>query len=201
VGRLRAAVDELGLAKDTLFVFTSDNGPWLQQKDIAGMAGPFRDGKGTTFEGGVRVPALFLWPGVVKPGMVGEMGAFFDLLPTFAALAGAPLPADRVLDGGDLTPVLRGTGHSPRTTYFYYRGSTLQAVRRGPYKLHVFTRDEGWGQSPKPVNPPWLYNLEVDIAERYDLAAERPGIVAELRKLAAEHKGSVEPVEDQIAKR
>jgi arylsulfatase A-like enzyme len=201
VGRLRAVVEDLGLSGNTLFVFTSDNGPWLQQKDIAGTAGPFRDGKGTTFEGGVRVPALFLWPGVVKPGVVGEMGAFFDLLPTFAALAGAPPPSDRVLDGWDLTPVLKGAGPSPRKTYFYYRGSTLQAVRSGPYKAHFFTRDEGWGQSPKPVDPPWLYNLDTDIAERYDLAAERPEVVAELRKLAEEHKRGVEPVEDQIAKK
>ena len=200
VGRLRAAVEELGLSANTLFVFTSDNGPWLQQKDIAGTAGPFRDGKGTTFEGGVRVPALFLWPGVVKPGVVGEMGAFFDLLPTFASLAGAPLPSGRVLDGGDLTPVLKGAGPSPRKTYFYYRGSTLQAVRSGPYKAHFFTRDEGWGQAPKPVDPPWLYNLDTDIAERYDLAAEQPEVVAALRKLAEDHKRTVEPVEDQIAK-
>ena len=89
VGRLRAALAELGLERNTLLIFTSDNGPWLAQKDHGGTAGPLRDGKGTTFEGGVRVPALFLWPGTVKPGVVLEMGAFFDLLPTFAALAGA----------------------------------------------------------------------------------------------------------------
>jgi arylsulfatase A-like enzyme len=200
MGRLRAAIEELGLAKHTLFVFTSDNGPWLQQKDIAGTAGPFRDGKGTTFEGGVRVPALFLWPGVVKPGVVGEMGAFFDLLPTFAALAGAALPADRVLDGSDLTPVLRGAGRSPRRTYFYYRGATLQAVRLGRHKLHLFTREEGWGQSPRPLDPPWLFDLEADIAERYDLAAERPEVVTALRALADDHKRGVVAVEDQIAK-
>jgi arylsulfatase A len=201
VGRLRAVVDELGLSGNTLFVFTSDNGPWLQQKDIAGTAGPFRDGKGTTFEGGVRVPALFLWPGVVKPGVVDDMGAFFDLLPTFAALAGVPAPADRVLDGGDLTPALKGTGPSPRKTYFYYRGSTLQAVRSGPWKAHFVTRQEGWDQSPKPIDPPWLFNLDTDVAERYDLAAERPEVVTELRKLADAHKRTIEPVEDQIAKK
>src|SRR5688572_12490693 len=201
VGRLRAVLAELGLANDTLLVFTSDNGPWLAQQDLAGTAGPFRDGKGTTFEGGVRVPALFLWPGVVKAGVVDEMGAFFDLLPTFAALTGTPLPADRVLDGGSLAPVLTGKGPSPRRTYFYYRGSTLQAVRSGPYKAHFVTRVEGWDQSPKPIDPPWLYNLDVDPAERYDLAAERPDLVAALRKLAEEHQRGVAPVEDQIAKR
>jgi arylsulfatase A-like enzyme len=201
VGHLRAVLAELGLERDTLLVFTSDNGPWLAQKDLAGSTGPFRDGKGTTFEGGVRVPALFLWPGSVKPGVVAEMGAFFDLLPTFAALSGAALPADRVLDGGDLTPALSGTGPSPRQAYFYYRGSTLQAVRSGPYKAHFVTREEGWDQSPRPIDPPWLYNLDTDPAERYDLAAERPDIVGALRRLAEDHKRGVEPAEDQIAKR
>jgi arylsulfatase A len=201
VGRLRAVLAELGLEKNTLLVFTSDNGPWLSQKDLGGSAGPFRDGKGTTFEGGVRVPALFVWPGTIQPGVVREMGAFFDLLPTFAALAGAELPKGRVLDGYDLTPVLEGTGPSPRHEYFYYRGATLQAVRSGPYKAHFITREEGWDQKPKPLDPPWLFNLETDPAERYDLAAELPDVVAAIRKLAEEHKRGVEPVEDQIAKR
>jgi arylsulfatase A len=201
VGRLRAALAELGLEKSTLLVFTSDNGPWLAQGDIAGSAGLLRDGKGTTFEGGVRVPALFLWPGTIKPGVVMEMGAFFDVLPTLAALAGAPLPADRVLDGGDLTPVLRGTGRSPRHEYFYYRGSTLQAVRSGKYKAHFVTRLEGHDQEPRRVDPPWLYDLDDDPGEQYDIAKEHPDVVAALRKMAEAHTRGVVPVEDQIAPR
>jgi arylsulfatase A-like enzyme len=201
VGRLRAALAELGLERDTLLVFTSDNGPWLMQNDHGGSAGPFRNGKGTTFEGGVRVPALFLWPGTVKPGVVMDMGAAFDLLPTFAALAGAALPTDRVLDGYDLAPVLRGTGRSPRRTYLYYRGSLLQAVRSGPFKAHYFTRPDGHDLAPEPIDPPWLYNLDHDPGEQFNLAAQRPEVLAELRKLAEEHKRGVEPVEDQIAKR
>ena len=77
----------------------------------------------------------------------------------------------------------------------------VQAVRSGPYKLHLVTREEGWDQTPKPLDPPWLYNLDTDPAERYDLAAERPDVVAALRKLAEDHKRGVQPVEDQIAKR
>jgi arylsulfatase A-like enzyme len=201
VGRLRAAVAELGLERDTLFLFSSDNGPWLAQQDLAGSSGPFRDGKGTSFEGAVRVPAVFFWPGTVKPGVVMEMGAFFDLLPTFAALAGAPLPTDRVLDGADLSPVLRGTGPSPRRTYFYYRGSLLQAVRSGPYKLHFVTRPEGHDMKPEPIDPPWLFNLDHDPSEQFDVAAAHPDVVADLRRLAEEHRRSVVPAEDQIAKR
>jgi arylsulfatase A-like enzyme len=201
VGRLRAVLAELGLERHTLIVFTSDNGPWLAQRDLAGSSGPFRDGKGTTFEGAVRVPALLLWPGTIKPGVVLEMGSFFDLLPTFAALAGATLPSNRVLDGYDLTPVLRGTGPSPRRTYLYYRGALLQAVRSGPFKAHFFTRPEGHDKVPEPVDPPWLFNLDHDPSEQFDIAREHPGVVAELRRLADEHKRGVVPVEDQIAKR
>jgi arylsulfatase A-like enzyme len=142
-----------------------------------------------------------LWPGTVKPGVVLEMGSFFDVLPTLAALAGASLPTDRVLDGYDLTPVLRGTGASPRRAYFYYRGSTLQAVRSGPYKAHFLTRLEGHDQSPQPIDPPWLYNLDRDPAEQYDIAKDHPDVVAELRRLADEHQRGVAPAEDQIAKR
>jgi arylsulfatase A-like enzyme len=201
VGRLRAVLQELGLERNTLLIFTSDNGPWLAQRDIGGSSGHLRDGKGTTFEGGVRVPALFLWPGTVAPGVVHEMGAFFDLLPTFARLAGASLPQERILDGGDLTPVLTGTGSSPRHEYFYYRGSTLQAVRSGPYKAHFVTRVEGHDQTPKPLDPPWLYDLDQDVEERYDIAREMPEVVARLRRLADEHTRGLTPVEDQIAPR
>jgi arylsulfatase A-like enzyme len=201
VGRLREVLAELGLDRRTLIIFTSDNGPWLAQGDLAGSSGPFRDGKGTTFEGAVRVPALFLWPGTIKPGVVLEMGSFFDLLPTFAALAGAPLPSGRVLDGYDLTPVLRGTAPSPRRTYFYYRGALLQAVRSGPFKAHFFTRPEGHDRPPQAIDPPWLFNLDQDPAEQFDVAREHPDVVAELRRMADEHRRRIVPVEDQIAKR
>jgi arylsulfatase A-like enzyme len=201
VGRLRTVLAELGLEQNTLLVFTSDNGPWMVQDALAGSSGHLRDGKGTTFEGAVRVPGLLLWPGTIKPGVVMEMGAFFDLLPTFAALAGATVPTDRVLDGADLSPVLRGTGPSARQTYFYYRGALLQAVRSGPWKAHFFTRPEGHDKVPEAVDPPWLYNLDHDPSEQFDLGRKHPEIVADLRRLAEEHKKTVVPVEDQIAKR
>jgi arylsulfatase A-like enzyme len=201
MGQLLAALAEAGLDRRTLVVFTSDNGPWRVQRGLGGSAGPLRDGKGTTFEGGVRVPAIFWWPGTVAPGVVREMGSLLDVLPTLAALGGAALPAGRVLDGYDLSPVLRGRGPSPRRTYFYYGGATLQAVRSGPYKLHFLTRPDGNAEPPRRVDPPWLFDLDQDPGEQYDIAAERPAIVAELRRLAAEHRRGVVPVEDQIAKR
>jgi arylsulfatase A-like enzyme len=201
MGRLFETLARLGLDRRTLVVFSSDNGPWRGQHGLGGSAGLLRDGKGTTFEGGVRVPALFRWPGTIAPGVVREMGSLLDVLPTLAALAGAPLPGGRTLDGHDLSPVLRGTGPSPRRAYFYYRSATLQAVRSGPFKLHFFTRPDGNGERPQRVDPPWLFDLDQDPAEQYDIAAERPEVVAELRRLADEHLRGVKPAEDQIAKR
>lgn len=201
VGRVLETLTELGLDRRTLVVFSSDNGPWLGQRGLGGSAGPLRDGKGTTFEGGVRVPAIFWWPGTVAPGVVREMGSLLDVLPTLAALAGAPLPAGRTLDGYDLSGVLQGRGPSPRTTYFYYRNATLQAVRSGRFKLHFFTRPDGNHEPARPLDPPWLFDLDQDAGEEDNIAAERPDVVAELRRLADEHRRGVVPVEDQIAKR
>jgi len=201
MGRLLQTLAGLGLSRRTLVVFSSDNGPWRGQQGLGGSAGLLRDGKGTTFEGGVRVPALFWWPGTITPAVVRDMGSFLDVLPTLAALAGAPLPRGRVLDGYDLSPVLRGTGPSPRRTYFYYRSAALQAVRSGSFKLHFFTRPDGNDERPQRVDPPWLFELDRDPGEQYDIAAKRPDVVAELRRLADEHLRGVKPAEDQVAKR
>jgi arylsulfatase A len=116
-------------------------------------------------------------------------------------VAGTDQFEGRVLDGGDLTPALTGTGASPRRHYFYYRGSTLQAVRSGPYKAHFSTRLEGHDQSPHRIDPPWLYDLDRDVEERYDIAREKPEVVARLKRMADEHARGVAPAEDQIAPR
>jgi arylsulfatase A-like enzyme len=201
VGRVLETLAGLGLDRQTLVVFSSDNGPWRGQHGLGGSAGLLRDGKGTTFEGGVRVPALFWWPGSIAPAVVREMGSLLDLMPTLATLARAPLPAGRVLDGYDLSPVLRGTGRSQRNRYLYYRSATLQAVRSGPFKLHFFTRPDGNDERPQRVDPPWLFDLDQDPGEQYDIAAKRPDVVAELRRMADAHLRGVQPAEDQVAKR
>ena len=201
VGRILQALRENDLDRSTLVMFTSDNGPWLRQRELGGSAGPLREGKGTTFEGGMRVPAIFWWPGTIAPRVVRELGAFFDVLPTLAALAGAPLPKDRLQDGYDLGPALFADGPSPRTSYFYYRNSLLQAVRSGRFKLHLAIRADGQDVKPTVLDAPWLFDLEQDPGEAYDLAAEKPDVVVALRKLASDHLRSVEPAEDQVAKR
>ncbi|MBL8219672.1 MAG: sulfatase-like hydrolase/transferase, partial [Bryobacterales bacterium] len=186
VGRLLDHVRSLGLDQDTLIVFTSDNGPWLHYGIDAGSAGPLRDGKGTLWEGGVRVPAVFRWPGKIPAGRVtSEIAANIDIYATFATLAGAALPKDRYIDSLNLWPFLSGqTAKSPREVFYYYSGevfykaedgrpkhsSKLEAVREKRWKLWLTTGG--------------LYDLQEDIGERRDVAKFHPAIAARLRKMA-----------------
>lgn len=200
VGRILETLGQLGLDEKTLVVFTSDNGPWLIFNEHGGSAGLLRDGKGCTYEGGMREPTIFRWPGTIRPGVVAELGSTLDLLPTCAKLIGAELPADRVLDGVDLSPALLGTGKSPRTTMFYYRGVQLYAVRHGAYKAHFITRPAYGRGKPQRHDPPELYNLEHDPSEKYDVAADHPEVIAEIERIAEAHRKTLKPVENQLEK-
>lgn len=199
VGQVLDTLRELELDEHTLVVFTSDNGPWLRFGAHGGSAGPLRAGKGTTFEGGQRVPTLFWWPGTVAPGVVTELGATLDLMATFATLTGATLPNDRTLDSFDLSPVLRGEGASPRQEMFYWTRGELHAVRSGPWKLHVKMRDPvNYGRTVE-LEEPELYHVEGDISEAYNIAAKYPEVVARLQALLEEHQAGIEPHEDMLA--
>jgi arylsulfatase A-like enzyme len=198
VGRVLDTLRELKLDRKTLVVFTSDNGPWLIFNEHGGSAGLLRDGKGCTFEGGMREPALFWWPGTIEPGVVADLGCTMDLLPTLCTLAGADLPADRVLDGMDISPALLGTGPSPRDVMFYYRGVQLYAVRQGPFKAHFITRPAYGPGKPETHDPPLLYHLGHDPSEQYDVAAKYPEAVAAIRELAEAHKAAMQPGEPQL---
>jgi arylsulfatase A-like enzyme len=188
VGQILELLTAEGLDGNTLVVFTSDNGPWLPTGISGGSAGLLRDGKGTTWEGGMREPTIFWGPGLIQPKVVAQMGSTLDLLPTFSAMAKVALPEDRPLDGVDLSPVLFGDGSSPRDQMFYYRGSDLYAVRSGPYKLHLITQNAYVGNVERNVHEvPLLFNVEEDPSERFDLAAKYPEVVARLKKIAAEH--------------
>lgn len=201
VGRLIATLRELKIEQNTLVLYTSDNGPWAPYREQGGSAGPLRGAKGTTWEGGMRVPAIFWWPGAIKAGVVTGIGSELDVMQTFAALSGARVPADRVLDGYDLSATLRGSARSPRETLFYYGSGGLAAVRHGAYKAHFIIPPDGAG-APAPTDArPQLYNLDQDPSEKFDLAAARPDVVEDLRRLAEEHKKTVVPVKNQIATR
>lgn len=201
VGRVLETLRTEGLDKNTLVLFTSDNGPWLTYKQQGGSAGLLRGGKGGTFEGGMRVPTVFWWPGTIAPGVVSDMGSTLDLLATAATLSGASLPTDRTLDSLDLTPALRGTGASPRDTMFFYRGTQVFAVRQGPYKAHFQTRGEYGGPKLVQHDPPLLYNLDHDPSEQYDVASDNPEVITAIRVTFAAHNKALIRGEDQLVGR
>lgn len=202
VGQIMKTLEETGLDKNTLVIFTSDNGPWLVYDDHGGSAGLLHDGKGTTWEGGMRVPGIFWWPGKLKQGVVDQMGSTMDLLPTASKLAGLEVPSDRTIDGVDLTPVLFGNGNSERDNMIYYRGQTIYAARKGAYKLHYITETCYTKDNGKIVHEnPLLFNVEVDPSEKYNLAEEFPEVVGEINAMVDAHKAGVVPVKDQLAER
>ena len=197
-GEILRTLREQGLAESTLVVFSSDNGPWRTQGPRGGSAGLLRGGKGSTFEGGVREPGIFWWPGKIKPSVTTALGSTLDLLPTLLMLAGAELPKDRPLDGFDLGPVLFDGAAGPRDTFFYYRDAEATAVRRGPWKLHVKTQ-AGYGQAkPDLHDPPLLYQLDQDPGEEYNVASQHKEIVAELKSLLEKHIAETTPGKPQL---
>ena len=201
-GQVIDALRAAGVDRRTLVVFTSDNGPWLPFRTHGGSAGPLRMGKGTTWEGGVRTPAIFWWPGTVRPAVITGMGSGLDVIATAAALAGATLPSDRPLDAVDLSRVLIEGVQSPRDTLFYYSDNELRAVRKGRYKAHFVTSGAyGEGGARTVHDPPLLFDLAEDPGERFDVASSRADVLATLVQLAEQHKRTVtvaKPLFDEL---
>jgi arylsulfatase A-like enzyme len=195
VGQILSALKQQHLEENTLVIFTSDNGPWLSYGDHAGSAGHLREGKGTTFEGGVRVPFIARWSGKIPAASVcGEPAMTIDLLPTLAKVAGAELPSHPI-DGLDIRRLLSGQrgAKSPHEALFFYWDEHLQAVRSGPWKLHfahsyVKPVPPGNGGQPGKIENPKidlaLFNLESDPSETNDLSSTHPEVVARLQNLA-----------------
>ncbi len=200
VGEILAALKRNKLDENTLVVFTSDNGPWLIFDDHGGSAGLLSGGKGGTYEGGMREPAIFWYPGTIKPEVVMDLGTTMDLLPTFCALADVELPGDRTYDGYDLFPVLSGTGDSPREVVYYYRGTQIYAIRKGEFKAHFITQGEYGGPKKTVHDPPLLYNLYVDPSEKTNIAEKHPEILLEIEKIMEEHTAGLIPVDNQLEK-
>ncbi|MDR2498263.1 MAG: sulfatase [Tannerellaceae bacterium] len=190
VGLVLKTLEECGLDENTLVIFTSDNGPWLTQKENGGTAGSLRDGKGTWWEGGFRVPAIARMPGKIPASLSSEIMTSMDIMPTFLALAGIALPKGVALDGVDQRGLLFERQASARDEVFYWWGSDLMAVRKGAWKLYFKTIYDMYLPSMKIVDceVPELYNLETDISERFNKSAAQPQIVAQLVEVANRHK-------------
>ncbi|MBM3786891.1 MAG: sulfatase [Acidobacteria bacterium] len=196
-GEIFRVLKETGQDNNTLVLFTSDNGPARmessQREATGGSAGPFRDFKGTTWEGGVREPFLARWPGRIPAGRVSHAFAeAFDVFPTLLAAAGGALPKDREYDGADLSGVLFRNQPGREPLHFYYQADEIRGVRQGAWKLHLAV-SHTFGVDGVSVieRPPLLYNLEHDPSERFNLAARHPERVGELQKLVEDHRSAV----------
>jgi arylsulfatase A len=216
VGQLLAALKRTGVERDTLVIFTSDNGPWLSYGEHAGSAGALREGKGTCWDGGVRVPFVARWPGHIRPGStISEPAMTLDLLPTIARLTGAPLPKNK-LDGKDIWPLLSGDTRatSPQEAYFfYYNSNELQAVRSGRWKVMLPQAYRSLGPYPEParggkpvsykmakLTRPMLFDLVADPGETTDLAAQHPAILKRLLALAEQAREELGDGPERIGK-
>ncbi|MEX1250616.1 MAG: sulfatase [Hyphomonas sp.] len=193
VGRILGALDETGLAANTLVIFTSDNGPWFE-----GSAGTFRGEKGGTHEGAYRVPMLARLPGVIPPGAEsGEAAMSIDLLPTIAALIGSELPADRVIDGRDLAPVLRGQAAGEGRHLFFFNGNDIVAVRNERFKLLVHDYYRTYYVPFEQFSNLMLFDYDKDPATTISFARENPQVVAELQAALAAFRAEVEPLKTE----
>ena len=193
VGQVLAALKTAGIEKETLVVFTSDNGPWTMFGPHAGVAGPLRGEKGTSWEGGFRVPGIFSWPGTIAPGEVDEMGANLDLHATFASLTNPMSGQNKTLQDAkqqagyqslDLSGVLLRGEASPRSDW-YFSGSGI-AYRNGDFKIHLSTKkrssnpDTRKREAIAKHDPPLLFDLSKDVGESNNIADAHPDVVARL---------------------
>ncbi|XP_047451647.1 arylsulfatase A [Mugil cephalus] len=219
VGTLMATLEKTGVINNTLVFFTSDNGPELMRMSRGGNAGLLKCGKGTTYDGGMREPAIAYWPGIIKPGVTHEMASTLDILPTIAHLAGAKLPPV-MLDGVDMTDLLIHQGKSKRETMIFYpvdptEKYSLFALRLGKYKAHFYTRGATHSDTTpdkdcsvfsllKAHDPPLIFDLEADPSEHYPLTVEgRPDIealLAKIKQVKLQFEASMVFGESQISK-
>jgi arylsulfatase A-like enzyme len=205
VGEILGALRRHGIDEKTLVVFTADNGPWLNYGDHAGSAGPLREGKGTMFEGGYRVPCVMRWPGKIPAGTTcQELCVTFDLMPTIAGLLGTELPAERRIDGRDIWPLMSGApdAQSPHDAFYCYYDGGLRAVRDRRWKLHLphqyrtlAGREGGRGGYPVEYDQATigqeLFDLDNDIGETTDVAAEHPEVVERLLAAAEQARSDL----------
>lgn len=193
IGEILEALRENGVDENTLMIFTSDNGPWLVKGKDGGSAGPLRAGKGTTFEGGMRVPCVMRWPGRIEAGRVERsLACTLDFLPTFVRLAGGTPPTDRVLDGEDIRPVLFGEGPRPSQEFHYFHQGEYQAYRSGKWKLKRPFKGNIYGEASE--HGTLLFDLEADPGEQNNLAEAQPERVKAMEQAMERFWASLQPL-------
>jgi arylsulfatase A len=199
VGQILETLRKEDLAKNTIVIFTSDNGPWLTQRLAGGSAGLLHEGKGSTWEGGMRVPCLAWWPGRIRAGTVtSALSCNMDLFGTSLALAGAEFPKDRSIDGVDLTPILLSKTQKVREVFFLYRGTQLYAARQGDFKAHFITRSAYGRDEPLKHDPPLLFNVRHDPSEKFNAATNNPAVLGQIVAAAEKQRASFTPAKSLL---
>ena len=193
MGEILAALKDTGVDENTLVIFTSDNGPWLRYGAHGGNSGPLREGKGTTFEGGMRVPCIMRWPGVIEAGRVERsMASTLDFLPTFVHLAGGAPPGDRVIDGANIAALLSGDATGADRDFHYFHRGRHEAYRSGKWKLKRLFKGKVYGEDVE--HPRYLFDLEADPGEQNNLAEAYPDRVAAMEQAMNAFWESLQPL-------
>lgn len=197
-GEIMKALKETGEYENTIFIFTSDNGPRKSPKGgLLGSTGPLRGQKAETWDGGQRVPGIISWPKVIKSGVVcNQMVNTMDLMPTLANITGAKLPKGFITDGTDITNLFTNpTSYKvpEKPLYFYARNGDAEAVRLGKWKLHI-KKSRGWNKKKNGEFPVSLYNLDTDVSEKIDVAEQNPDVVKKLTKMIEDFDKGIIPV-------
>ena len=201
IGQILTALDEASIADNTLIIVTSDNGPWFE-----GDSGAFRDRKGGTYDGAYRVPFLARWPAMIPAGVESDaMTMSIDFLPTFAALAGADVPNDRIIDGKNMLDVMRGGAQTPHELLFFYNGNDIAAVRSERFRLVLNAYYKSFYVPFEQFGTALLFDLERDPLERFSYVREHPDIMEQLMaavtEMRAETEALVKPALDPLAPR
>ncbi len=192
VGQILKTLKDLKIDKNTFVFFTSDNGPWLTQIDHGGSAGILYEGKNSTYEGGMRVPAIAWWPGKIPANTVSPaLATCMDILPTVAKFSGSALPEGKELDGMDISDLFFSKKEAVRDRVFYYLSDNLYAVRKGPWKAHFTTHASYSKEKPVIHDIPLLYNIEADPSEKYNVAKQYPEKIEELKSEYLKQKAVV----------
>lgn len=191
VGQVLDILRREKLAERTLVVFSSDNGPWLIMNDQGGSAGLLRDGKGSTWEGGMRVPGIAWMPGKIAPGVTSQLACTMDLFPTALALAGATADAKVKVDGVDLSTLLFERQALPSRPYYYYRGDKLFACRVGEWKTHFMTQGGYTQGKAEAHDPPLLFHLGRDPSEKRNVAAQHADVIEQIKAAVKSHQSEI----------
>ena len=204
IGLIMEELKKNNLDKNTIIVFTSDNGPWLPFETHSGSAGLLREGKGTTWEGGQRIPGIF-WGAGIKPGVINDLGSTMDIFPTLLEMSNTSMVDDRIMDGISIKNTLLKHEPSKREIIFYYRSREIYAIRYGEFKAHLIT--QGAYNYPKGsdrkfiLDKPLLYNLNIDPSEKYNVADKNPKILVEINKILEKHKKNLKAPKDLLKDR